>query len=193
MTTHREHVLECGRLALRFAWREDRYGHEISWTPRPSDDPQVVLTSIEDRPDEHWPASPPFQSLDVQGATGKRPVVLLVGMAGKSHWSASVELDPPGERSRFDVACRVHPEAGSVLGSRYRVHRSINADAARQVTIGNTSLERGLFLAAEDDAAPARVVLTERTIGITPTREPAGEQTTTIRWGYTVQTATASG
>ena len=41
-------------------------------------------------------------------------------MAGKSHWSASVELDPDNGRVTFDVACRVRG-GGAVLESRYRL------------------------------------------------------------------------
>jgi hypothetical protein len=49
---------------------------------------------------------------------GDRDVALLVGMAGKSHWSLSVDIDADRGSIRFDAACRiaVPPES---LGSTY--------------------------------------------------------------------------
>ncbi len=49
-----------------------------------------------------------------------REVALLVGMAGKSHWSASVEIDASQPRVLFDVACRVRTGEPGPLLSSYR-------------------------------------------------------------------------
>jgi hypothetical protein len=48
-------------------------------------------------------------------------VALLVGMSGRSHWSASVEIADHGAEAVFDMACRA-PEAPEWLGSHYAIH-----------------------------------------------------------------------
>ena len=80
----------------------------------------MLLASVEGTAAEPWPASPPFQQAHLESRPGGRQVVLLVGMAGSSHWSASVEIDPASDAALFDVACRMHGRA-DWLGSRYRV------------------------------------------------------------------------
>jgi hypothetical protein len=49
-------------------------------------------------------------------------VVLFLGRAGSSHWSASIEIDEAVNSIRFDVACRLH-ERPEWLGSTYLVPR----------------------------------------------------------------------
>src|SRR5262245_46882266 len=49
-----------------------------------------------------------------------RCAALLVGMAGRSHWSGSIEATPASAEIVFDLACR-HSGAPQELGSRYRV------------------------------------------------------------------------
>ena len=46
--------------------------------------------------------------------------MLLVGMSGKEHWSASVEIDASGQTLTFDVACRTSA-AGIALRSTYEI------------------------------------------------------------------------
>ncbi len=103
---------------MRFFWQQDRYAHEISvrsdaiWLP--------VLLSVEGTPSDNWPASPPFQSLHIEQRDDGRTLALLVGMAGKSHWSASVEIDTVSQTVVFDVACRVRDCHAAWLGSTYQ-------------------------------------------------------------------------
>jgi hypothetical protein len=68
---------------------------------------------------ETWPASPPFQQFHRQEIDG-RPAWFFVGMAGKSHWSASVTARDDAPGWEFDVACRFR-EAPGYLGSANRV------------------------------------------------------------------------
>jgi hypothetical protein len=109
-------VLPCGRLRVVFDQLSDRFGHRIEvflnneWVG--------VLESVEGSDDDDWPTSPALQTVHVE----IRPagsVALLVGMAGKSHWSASVAADEASGRVVFDVACRVG-RAPAWLGSSYR-------------------------------------------------------------------------
>jgi hypothetical protein len=110
-------ILEAGPLRIVFPWHVDRYAHEI-WL-RDGIDWIRVLASVEGSPEEAWPASPPFQSLEIADRAAT-PVALLVGMAGKSHWSASVEMDGRARLVRFEVACRVREGDVGTLGSTYR-------------------------------------------------------------------------
>jgi hypothetical protein len=77
----------------------------------------TVWESIEGDDLQHWPASPAYQEVSIE-TIGDRDVALLVGMAGKSHWSLSVDIDADRGSIRFDAACRiaVPPES---LGSTY--------------------------------------------------------------------------
>ncbi|MCL4203364.1 MAG: hypothetical protein KJ000_12755 [Pirellulaceae bacterium] len=105
-----------GRLC--FVWNGDRYAHRLQMTD--GGEEEVCLESLEGVDGENWPPSPALQQLSFQSGASGEPCALLVGMAGKSHWSMSVEAN---ELSLlFDVACRVH-EPPERLGSRYRVVR----------------------------------------------------------------------
>ncbi|MFM7073965.1 MAG: hypothetical protein ACKO38_19435 [Planctomycetota bacterium] len=66
-----------------------------------------LLESCEGQSGDIWPASPPLQQLLVESRAEAGQVALLVGMAGRSHWSLSVE--PLADRIgfRFDAACRL--------------------------------------------------------------------------------------
>ena len=108
-------VIECGLLRIEFVWSADRYGHRIL-TSTPGG--ECILTSREGRPDEKWPPSPPLQSLHLEDRPGGVRIAMLVGMAGRSHWSMSVETDIARSRLLFDVACRVS-EQPLWLGSSY--------------------------------------------------------------------------
>lgn len=107
------------RIRIEFDWRGDRYGHTISLVNAASEI-EPLLESIEGSGDDGWPPSPPLQSLSIERLSDGRPAALLVGMAGRSHWSASIEPDRAVPMLVFDVACR-HPAGTTSLGSRYRL------------------------------------------------------------------------
>jgi hypothetical protein len=166
-----DHILEAAGLRVRFFRHADRYAHEIwlcdngRWRP--------ALASIEGTPEEDWPASPPFQSLDVEQREG-RPLALLVGMAGASHWSASVQIDPLEPCLHFDVAARVRGLRTGPLGSAYR--------AAPDWSDADPD---GCPLAIELSSGPAPA-LVEREgpvvrIAVAASTDPAPR---TIRWAY---------
>jgi hypothetical protein len=90
-------------------------------------------------------------------------VALLVGMAGGSHWSASIEPVSGAASLLFDLACR-HSKGPKCLGSQYR-RLSSNAN----------------LLEIRGDDAP--IVLEGDAIAI----EPASKaQSGTTRWKYVV-------
>ncbi len=191
MSAHREHVLEGGGLAVRFVWRDGRFAHAISIVEERSGNSTVVLRSIEGTPSDAWPASPPFQSLHREGAPSERQLALLVGMAGKSHWSASVELDPAVPCICFDVACRVHPGESGPLGSRYRVGDAAGPDRSQQTIVLGTFAERQLAVAIDEDIGAGRLAVSDDSLRIDAVPQGPGTTAKTIRWRYTVRLARA--
>lgn len=112
-----EQAIEGGGLRVVFRRLADRFAHRVEWIA-----PGGVISlmeSIEGAADEDWPPSPPLQELHFEQRTGGMQLALLVGRAGASHWSLSIELDPARSRIAFDVACRVR-SAPAWLGSSYR-------------------------------------------------------------------------
>lgn len=112
-------VLEAGDLRAVFTRRGDRFAHRIEVRDAATQAWIVALESHEGNDEEHWPPSPPFQQLHVEHRK-EGDVVLLVGMAGRSHWSAAVDVGPDGKTLRFDVAVRVQ-QSGGRLGSNYEI------------------------------------------------------------------------
>ena len=101
-------------LGIEFVRLADRYQHVV-YVQRPgsgADGPVEAMASAEGDSAEAWPPSPPLQSLSIETLTDGRRVALLVGMAGRGHWSASVETDEAKTALIFDIACRstVRPE-----------------------------------------------------------------------------------
>lgn len=172
MNTNRDQLLEAAGLRVRFFWRGDRYAHEI-WL-LDGGDWFCALASVEGSPQDDWPASPPLQALHVERRDDLQRVALLVGMAGKSHWSASAQIDPHARCASFDVACRVRGGQTGPLGSAYRnALESAGPDANhRRLEIepfgplGSAQLEHAGEI--------VRVV-----VGV-----PADAAFQTIRWGY---------
>jgi hypothetical protein len=78
-----------------------------------------LLESIEGSGTDDWPPSPPLQSLHIESLPNGRRAALLVGMAGRSHWSASIETVKESAEILFDLACR-HAATPKQIGSRYR-------------------------------------------------------------------------
>jgi hypothetical protein len=106
------------RLRIEFIWLGDRFRHVIS-AVHPSGEIQPLLESIEGSAANNWPPSPPLQSLSIETLADGRRVALLVGMAGGSHWSASIEPTFGSAEFLFDLACR-HTKQPTHLGSNYQ-------------------------------------------------------------------------
>lgn len=112
-----EQAIEGGGLRVVFRRLADRFAHRVEWMA--CGGVISLVESIEGTADEDWPASPPLQELHFQRRAEGNQLALLVGRAGASHWSMSIELDPAAAQISFDVACRVRAAPGR-LGSRYR-------------------------------------------------------------------------
>ena len=98
----------------------DRFTHRVVLSS--GNQSRTLLTAMEGETDETWPASPPLQQLSIE-TRGQSQVALLVGMSGKTHFSASVESIPGKCRLEFDVAARVHTDPAQI-GSAYQLSTS---------------------------------------------------------------------
>jgi hypothetical protein len=108
-------------LILRMDHRPARFGHSLVAVRAGVE--HSLLTSVEGTDQQDWPPSPPLQDFSIEEQSGadqvSRQVLLAVGMAGTSHWSASVIADPATRSIEFDVACRAKTTP-SFLGSTYQ-------------------------------------------------------------------------
>lgn len=158
------------RLQVSFERIGDRWAHRIEARSQFGD--LTLFRSVEGTSTDDWPASPPFQSINVQKLPDGREAAFLLGMAGTGHWSAAVEVRPDVGEIAFDVACRTITTPDR-LGSEYSV-ASENYFDARHF--------RALPL--RDDYRPTVVREgASKTMRIEPWPEKAP---CTIRWQYLV-------
>jgi len=124
METARIDAVGANGLTLRveFVRLADRYGHSVAAVEA---DGQVhpIIVSVEGAATDEWPSSPPLQNLSIEELTPGCRVALLVGMAGRNHWSASIEPVLGQAAIDFDIACRAANSVGP-LGSAYALASS---------------------------------------------------------------------
>ena len=110
-------ALSAGRTGVVFTWHGDRWRHSVSIDGVPFATSQEHTADGRDR---SWPASPPLVELSTL-ETPNGPAILAVGLAGRSHFSASISRHP-GEADTllFEIACRIK-EPPVWLGSTYLV------------------------------------------------------------------------
>jgi hypothetical protein len=110
-------TIAAGRVAVVFTWQADRWGHAVSIDGRPLAD---SLEDTADGRDGTWPASPPLVELSTV-ETPAGPAILAVGLAGRSHYSASISPHPvEPDTLLVEIACRIK-EPPTWLGSTYAV------------------------------------------------------------------------
>lgn len=181
-----EPVLSAGCLQVRFAFCDDRFAHEI-WAAD-GDDWRPLMSSVEGTPEQSWPPSAPLQTLHVE-TRPEGPIALLVGMAGKCHWSASVELDAERHQVRFELAARVRPPGSPWLGSTYQLAQGyravpvhgdrleLSASGAAHPGIAIQSAESGTLVELSSQGG---VLIAAREILV-------ADAPATIRWSYRVE------
>jgi hypothetical protein len=118
-TARPDAVLEADGVRVAFVRQRDRYAHRVDVFDATAGGWRTELESVEGTADDVWPAGPPLQHLHVEQRT-EGPVALLVGMAGRTHWSAAVEvvrgaLDG-AKVIRFDIAARLPAAPGAGQG-----------------------------------------------------------------------------
>ena len=101
---HAPLTLAIGPTEIVFTWSGDRWTHHVA--TRDAGTWQSVEGPRPEDGDQRWPASPVLVELStLQTAAG--PAILGVGLAGRSHFSASIGPDPEQpDRIRFEIACR---------------------------------------------------------------------------------------
>jgi hypothetical protein len=172
-------------LQIDFHWRCDRFHQTISLVGQKAD-VMPLLASVEGDAGASWPPSPPLQSLSIESLPDGRRAALLVGMAGRGHWSASIEALPHETALLFDIACRMR-EPAAALASTYRMAAeggALFAAADRswiEVRHGKTA---AVITPSQESAAGSTLTLLDpATFAISPSR-PHGS---TIRWKYRVE------
>ena len=168
------------RLQVAFQRTGDRYSHVIAL--RRSGETATLLSSCEGTPDQWWPASPPLQQLHFTDLENGSRAALLVGLAGRSHWSLSVVADGQRDELLFDVACRANlqPER---LGSQYCPAIGVDLRQETDVIIQLGAETCSLAIDSIEGEASARLLFAEPNllIDLPPVqrRLPA-----TFRWKY---------
>ena len=170
-------------LRVMFQRQADRCAHRIELIDGAKS--FCLLTSVEGTSDQPWPPSPPLQQLSIEELSPGNRVALLLGMAGKSHWSASVECDPASSSLLFDVACRVQ-QPPQRLGSCYRA----------EVPLADASLDRARFTTAcanvtlqllpLADPPSVSLVQSENQIAVAYQELTVARVPSTLRWKYRV-------
>jgi hypothetical protein len=180
-------TFEAGRLRLNLTWHADRFAHSIGVTSQGRLMP--LLASVEGTADVEWPPSPPVQSVepDPKRENGQ---IMCVGMAGRCHWSAGIQLDARSQSAVFDVACRVKQApptgTGNALGSLYRTMTAVVIESARTlcVEVDGAGL-RIESLPPSYDTPAAALHVTASGIRISPSGS-IDQTPSTIRWRYSV-------
>jgi len=176
MTTRSTLILEAAGFHLTLLPCGDRLAHTVGLVL-----PQRVvplLASLEGSPDDEWPPSPPLTTVETLPGSSHAQALLLLGMAGRSHWSASIRISEPNRSIELEVACRIK-EQPAWLGSSYRT-----------------------MVAGEMTGHVAQLKVEDQTVGIAAvgasvhvTREglkiavapPVGPFPQTVRWNYSVR------
>ena len=178
-------------LRVEFIRRSDRYAHTISIVDQLRG-VQPVLESAEGTATDDWPASPPLQNLSIEELAPGRRAALLVGMAGRNHWSASVEPVPGRAALVFDVACRTANDAGR-LGSTYELAADqppddvsiCNRNAQSEfVEIAGEHYSLRIQAFTQFDCGATSLAKNRISIGPLADSRPNG---TTYRWKYCVE------
>lgn len=172
-----------GPLVARCFSAGDRTGHGVWWR---GDEADLILSSLEGTPDQAWPSSPPFQEIVAENiAAGGRPALLGVGMAGKSHWSATIEGDGFTEAVAFDIACRT-AAAPALLGSAYLIAEGWTAERIDDRSLAIRHLDgREVIL---DTIGNCALAWAGKNIALKPSFDATQHQRgQTYRWRYVLK------
>ncbi len=137
-------VLKCGPLEISFVRQQDRIAHAVRF----HDQSLPFMQSAEGSDQDDWPASPALRDLHLESRPDGRQVILLVGMAGTSHWSASFEIDSAKATIVADIACRVH-QPPSALGSNYSAAAGVWSVTKQVAVAKNTDCTAMAVLSVE--------------------------------------------
>lgn len=169
-------ILEAAGLRLSFHAYGDRLAHTVGLVVGNRVVP--LLASVEGTPDDDWPPSPPLTTIELS-SQGEVQHALLLGMAGRSHWSVAVVLSEAARRLEFEIACRMKEPASS-LGSAYRT------------MVAARSHEQGVALVVDNETVRVDGPSQQPAVHVTPdglnvpVEPPAGPFPQTVRWSYAI-------
>ena len=159
----------------------DRWSHQIFLID--GDQENVLLTSIEGDGEQTWPASAPLQDISHHDLPGGE-AILGVGMAGKSHWSASVSVQQD-TAIFFDMACLVK-EPNAVVGSQYAVADGVEIESTDEnilLKVGSNMIE---IAPLRKDAQQTSLSFDTNTVAIKPSVN-LNNATGSIRWCFHIR------
>ncbi len=180
------------RLRIDFTWNGDRYQQTL-WLMSGTRE-CCLLTSVEGTGQQAWPPSPPLQNLHQQKMPTGNSAALGVGMAGRSHWSLSVEASADQPTLTCDVACRVKEGPGDLAATwESGEDIAVHAIAERSVELAAALGGVRVFVDAQDEfaadlAVGNRIEHPGQQICLFP-HSTAGTLPTTIRWRYRIELA----
>ena len=130
---------EVGRISVEFTWNNDRWHHCFRIDQKnclQSVEKDGITQSNVERTAPHgisdtWPASPVITEVTPTEAMGRQALV-AIGLAGRSHFSASLTASETDEDSiLIEVACRAQ-EADIYEISRRLEHLKANSKQCRE-------------------------------------------------------------
>ena len=164
-------------LRLTFSWTGDRYAQQVDYCGPLGTTP--LLTSLEGNDQAVWPASPPLQQLTFEERP-RGPIALLIGMAGSSHWSVSVETDTARAEIVFDVACRMSQQP-LFLGSTYFTTHAVAGPQQQLVRLASGAILESLPVCEAKPNAIGAIEIADSDIKISAVSPESGG---TPRWKY---------
>ncbi len=165
-------------LQVVFFRNGDRYAHRIEVLD--GNVPLVLMESREGDDQDEWPLSSPLQQLSIESRPDGRQVALLVGMAGQSHWSASVTADSNERSLLFEMACRTKDSPANLSNSYH-----INADM--QPIAANDNLIQWPQVSLSSKLATLQLVASTGAIQVRA-RTTEVEGLRTVQWSYKLKT-----
>jgi hypothetical protein len=176
-------IVEAQRIGDRFDWRILCEPLSASAVP--------LLQSVPSAKEMAWPRFPPLQEL-AQESHSDTEVLLGVGMAGKSHWSVSVDRrqEPHQPAMVFDFACRLS-ESPTFLGACWMLGDGLKSTPPASLDLPWQLRQNEITIATLTPNSHTSLRLDGNQVQVIP--EPGkGVLQGTIRWGFRIARSEAS-
>jgi hypothetical protein len=176
---------------LCFDRMPDRWAHR--WRLLEGDQDTTWMRSVEGTPEQDWPPSPPLQDVNqLEPGTGNS--ILAVGMAGRSHWSASYSIERTSDGTPFlkaDLACLQKDKSETAskpsLGSTYQLGSECTVESVSETTVKlRVSANSWIVLEASQDAdCTTAFQVQDQTLSVIPQQFSSRPDRAT-RWAFHV-------
>lgn len=180
-------------IRLLFDHHDDRWGHR--WFLESGATTTELMRSLEGTPDQDWPSSPPLQEVS-RHSLDRGDALLCVGMAGKSHWSASFSVEPGSgaDAVKSDLAClQKQLDQNAQLGSTYVLNPeiSVRSNSKQRVEFELNDQSRVVIEALEDSDFSTRIECSDQVLKIGP-QQIGNSPLVATRWGFVLGSPNAS-